>query len=82
MKTTTVRVSQAVHSKLQGLAAETGETLQQVIEHALDAYQRDRFFVALDAAYEELWNDPVAREEELEERRLWDSTLADGLRDE
>lgn len=79
MRTTTVRVSEATRDKLRELAAETGEPMQTLLDEALDAYRRERFFAALDAAYDVLWSDPVAREEELEERKLFEGTLADDL---
>jgi hypothetical protein len=53
--------------------------MQTVLDQALDAYHRTQFFSALDQAYERLWADPIAREEELAERKLFEGTLADGL---
>jgi len=50
-----------------------------VIDRALDVYQREHFSASLDAAYDRLWNDPVARAEELEERALLKGSVADGL---
>jgi hypothetical protein len=40
--------------------------MQTVLDQALDAYQRERFFAALDQAYEALWADPEVRDEEAE----------------
>jgi predicted transcriptional regulator len=79
MGTTTVRVSEKAHRKLRELAAAEGVPMQAALENALDEYERQRFFDAADAAWAALRNDPVAWAEELEERRLWDVTLADGL---
>ena len=81
MASTTVRVSEETHELLRRLAAATGEPLQKVLERAVENYRRDRFFVELDAAYERLQADPAAWAEELEERALWETTLADGLDD-
>ena len=53
--------------------------MQTVLDHAIDAYRRERFFAALDDAYAALWADPAAQEEELAERALFEGTLADGL---
>ena len=78
---TTVRVSEETRSKLRRLAEETGQPMQAVLDQALDAYRRERFFSALDQAYGGLWADPVARREELAERALFEGTLADGLDD-
>ncbi len=41
--------------------------------------ERRRFFEELDRGYAALRADPVAWQEELEERALWDNTLMDGL---
>lgn len=76
---TTVRISEETRSKLRQLAEETGKPMQTVLDQALDAYRRERFFTALDAAYAALWADPAAREEELAERTLFESTLSDGF---
>lgn len=51
------------------MAQETGQSMQAVIEAALDAYRRDRFFEESDAGYEALWADPqVRRRNSLSER--------------
>ncbi len=76
---TTVRISEETRSKLRQLAEETGKPMQTVLDQALDAYRRDCFFTALDAAYAALWADPAAREEELAERTLFEGTLSDGF---
>jgi hypothetical protein len=55
--------------------------MQAVLEQALDAYRRERFFTTLDQTYATLWADPIARREELAERALFEGTLADGLDD-
>jgi hypothetical protein len=79
MGTTTVRVSEKAHRKLRELAVAEGVPMQAALEKALDEYERQRFFDAFDAGYRALRENPVAWAQELEERRLWDATLADGL---
>jgi predicted transcriptional regulator len=81
MASTTVRVSEETHELLRKLAAASGEPLQRVLERAVESYRREQFFAELDAAYARLQADPVAWEEELAERALWEATLADGLDD-
>jgi predicted transcriptional regulator len=81
MASTTVRVSEHTHDLLHKLAAATGEPLQKVLERAVENYRREQFFAELDAAYARLQADPVAWEEELAERAVWEVTLADGLDD-
>jgi predicted transcriptional regulator len=79
MASTTVRVSQHTHEVLRELAAATGESLQQVLEDAVERYRRERFFADLHAAYARLRADQTAWREELAERAALDGTLADGL---
>ena len=45
----------------------------------LSQSEQDQFLDAANAAYAALKNDPVAWQEELEERALWDRTLGDGI---
>ena len=47
-----------------------------------DDEARRKFFEAFNAEYAELQADPEAWEQVLEERRVWDVTLLDGLEDE
>ena len=81
MASTTVRVSAETHELLRKLAEASGEPLQKVLERAVENYRREQFFTELNAAYARLQADPVAWKEELAERALWESTLADGLDD-
>jgi predicted transcriptional regulator len=81
MASTTVRVSAETHDVLRKLAAATGEPLERVLERAVESYRREQFYAEFDAAYARLQADPVAWEEELAERAVWEVTLADGLDD-
>ncbi len=81
MGSTTVRVTDHTHEVLRELAAATGESLQQVLEQAVERYRRERFFADLHAAYARLQADPAAWEAELAERADLEGTLADGLGD-
>jgi predicted transcriptional regulator len=81
MASTTVRVSEHTHELLRKLAEASGEPLQKVLERAVENYRREQFYVEFNAAFERLRTDPVAWEEELAERALWETTLADGLDD-
>jgi predicted transcriptional regulator len=81
MASTTVRVSEHTHELLRKLAEATGEPLQKVLERAVENYRREQFYAKFNAAFERLRADPEAWKEELAERALWESTLADGLDD-
>jgi hypothetical protein len=74
-----VRISEASHRLLEKLAEQTGQTMTDVLDKALDAYRRKLFFDRLNAGYAELRADPEAWAEHLAERKQWDTTLMDGL---
>src|SRR5439155_21467477 len=75
----TVRISEASHQILRELAEQTGQTMMDVLDKALDAYRRKLFFDQLNAGYAELRADPEAWGQHVAERKLWDVTLMDGL---
>ena len=54
--------------------------MPSVSENEIDAYQRQVFFEQLNASVRRLEEEhPDLWQQELEERRLWENTLADGL---
>src|SRR5436309_1936572 len=79
MSTPTVRISEASHRVLRELAEQTGQTMMDVLDKAIDAYRRKLFFEQLNAGYAELRADPEAWAAMEAERQLWDATLMDGL---
>jgi len=79
MSAPTVRISEASHQLLKELAEQTGQTMMDVVDKALDTYRRKLFLEQLNAGYAELRADPEAWAEHLAERKQWDVTLADGL---
>jgi len=44
MSTPTVRISEASHRLLREMAEQTGQTMLEVLDRALDAYRRKLFF--------------------------------------
>lgn len=79
MSTPTIHLSEATQHILRELAEQTGQSMTDVLDKALDAYRRKLFFEQLNAGYTALRADPEAWAEELQERKLWDATLMDGL---
>jgi predicted transcriptional regulator len=79
MSTATVRISDAAHRILRELAEQTGQTMTEVLDKALDVYRRQVFFEKLNAGYAALRADPEAWAEFEAEQKLWDATLMDGL---
>jgi hypothetical protein len=76
-----VRIQPDTYAKLRSLAKDAGVTMPEVLAEAVNELFRKRFIEECNAAYARLRADPKAWKEELEERALWDRTLADGLED-
>ena len=77
-----IRISPQAKATLRELAEREGRPMQAVLDEAIERYRRDKFFRDLNDSYARLQQDPQAWNEELAERREWDSTLADGLKEE
>jgi hypothetical protein len=71
--TQTVRITAQTHARLRELAGDRGESLQDVLAAAVDRLWRDQLLTQLDEDYAQLRADPAAWEEELAERRLWET---------
>jgi predicted transcriptional regulator len=82
MKTATVRIEAHTQEKLRVLAEQSGESMQQVLGQAVEAYRRQRIIAETNAAYSAIRNDPKTWSEAQQERVAWDVTLADGLADD
>ncbi len=78
MAGTQVRLSRATHQTLRDLSVEIGESMQTILEQAVEQYRRRRFLEGLNDDFKALKEDQLAWQEELEERALWDKTLLDG----
>lgn len=79
---TTVRVSAATRDRVAALARENGRQMQQILEDAVTAYERERFFNRLSAGYAALADDERARADVQSERAAETHALADGLSDD
>lgn len=79
MSTAILNLSDTSQRMLQELVEHTGQSANEVVDKALDAYRRKLFFEAMDAGYIALRADPVAWAAHLAERQQWDATLLDGL---
>ncbi len=75
---TQVRVSNTTHQMLRSLSKEVGESMQTIIEEAIEQYRRRIFLEGLNQDFKALKEDSEAWQEELEERKMWDKTLLDG----
>jgi len=74
----TTRIQDSDHQLLQGLAEKTGKQHQEILHEALTSYDRQRLLDEINNAYVRLKSNSKEWAEELDERRAWDNSLADG----
>ena len=79
---TTIRVSEETRQRVAALAKATGRQMQQVLEEAVDAYERELFFTQLTDGFAALDRDAQAAAEVDIERAGESPALRDGLRDD
>jgi hypothetical protein len=79
MSSITVRLDAASRETLKELAAQSGQSMQEVLRRAVEEYRRRVFLEGVNAAYARLRRDPRAWEQAGREREEWDATVADGL---
>jgi hypothetical protein len=77
-----VRISESTHAALRSLATEHGQTMQAVLDQAVEEYRRRSFWDQVEVAAADLRKDSAAWSQELAERQAWDAALSDGLEDE
>ncbi len=77
MPSATVRISKGTRETLRDLAVKSGESMQTIIDRAIEEYRRQSFIGQANKAYLALRENPEAWEAELKERREWEATLAD-----
>lgn len=75
----TVTLSNTAHQTLIKLAETSGETMQAVLDKAIENYRRHIFLVQANQAFAALRQNEELWREELAERELWDQTIADGV---
>lgn len=76
---TTIRVSEETRQRAADLARATGTQLQVVVEEALIAYERDRFWEQFESGYARLADDPDDWESVQAERQVEEPALGDGM---
>lgn len=74
----TVRVSSKTAETLKDIARETGDSVQRVLDRAVEEHRRTLFLEEANKAYAELKENPRQWKEEQEEREIWSNTLTDG----
>jgi hypothetical protein len=76
---TQLRVNESTHATIRNLAQEFGESMQSIVEKAIERYKRELFLESLNEDFKHLRENEEAWNEELDERRLWENTLTDGV---
>jgi hypothetical protein len=74
-----VRLSPRAYTLLRQIAEEEQDSIQAVLDKAIERYRRERFLQSANADFAALKSDPKTWREELRERELWEHTLPDGL---
>jgi hypothetical protein len=82
MTSTTVRVSEPTHRTLRELSEQLDESMQGILDRAIEDNCRKRLLERANAAYAALRGNPEAWKDEQAEREVWEATLSDGLDDE
>lgn len=75
----TVDLSESAHQVLRALSEQSGEPISTVLDKAIEQYRRQRLLDESNVAYRRLRDDPAAWQEVLDERRILDGALSDGL---
>ena len=75
----TVRISSRGHKLLGELARQTGSTMTDILDAALEGYRRQQFLQQANAAYSALSTNPSAWASYREDMDSLEGTLADGL---
>jgi len=78
-RTPNVRISPRAHELLRQLAEEQQQSMQSVLDDAIERYRRERFLRAANADFVALKGDVKAWKQELCDRELWEKTVADGI---
>ncbi len=82
MQSVNVRISSQSYQILKSLSQEKGQSMQSVIDQAIEDLRRRKMLEATNEAFSELKTNKKAWKDELKERELWGNTLADGVEKE
>ena len=82
MQSVNVRISSQSYQILKSLSQDKGQSMQSVIDEAIEDFRRRKMLEATNEAFSTLKADKKAWKEELNERELWENTLSDGVEPE
>lgn len=75
----TARISEITRRVLHELSTRRGETMQDIIEKAIELYRRQYILEESNQAFVNQQADSKAWYEEIKERSLWEASNLDGL---
>lgn len=79
MSSVNVRISSSSYQILKTLSQNKGQSMQSVIDQAIEDLRRRKMLEATNSAFSALKADQAAWQEESDERELWENTLLDGV---
>lgn len=79
LASTQVRISEATHAVLHALAVQSGESMQSIVEKAIEQYRRKAFLEGLSRDFLKLREDSEDGQDDDDESGDWETTLPDGL---
>ncbi len=82
MHSVNVRISSQSYQILKSLSQEKGQSMQSVIDQAIEDLRRHKMLEATNEAFSMLKANKKGWKEEMKERELWENTLADGVEPE
>ena len=82
MRSSTVRIDEESQAILRAIKKQEEDSATAIIHKALEEYRRKLFLKQCGDAYSALKSDKKAWKEETAERKMWDSTVSDGLEKE
>ena len=74
-----VQISEKALEVVRQISEQKGLEISDVLDNAVEVYRREVFLEETSRSFEALKEDPEAWREELEERALWEASLADGV---
>ena len=82
MQSVNVRISSQSYQILKTLAQDNSQTMQSVIDQALEDLRRRKILEATNEAFSTLKANQDLWQEEITERKVWENTLSDGVENE
>lgn len=79
MSELTIGISEATHETLQKLAESSNESIQTILDRAIENYRRYVFLVQANQAFTAMKQNDALWQEEIAERQAWDCTVVDGI---